>query len=135
MPFEFLYNVPDDEILCWIAGEHPQTIAMILSYLPPRQAVAVLAGLSPEEQLSVVCRIATMEEPSPEVIRDVEEGLRSRFCDADDQPGDNRGIARLVRMLNIMEPKAERRLLDELTETDPALVLSIRQAMFGVEAA
>ena len=78
-PFAFLGDVPDDDILCWIADEHPQTIALILSCLQPRQAAAVLAGLSPDDQFSVVCRIAAMEEPSAEVLRDVQEGLRSRL--------------------------------------------------------
>ena len=57
-PFQFLYEIPSDDLLELIADEHPQTVAVILAYLPPRQAAAVVAGLSPEGQLSVVSRIA-----------------------------------------------------------------------------
>jgi flagellar motor switch protein FliG len=134
-PFQFLNNVGSDDLLHLIADEHPQTVALILSYLPPRQAAAVLAGLPPEGQLSVVCRIAAMDQPSPEVIRDVEQGLRNRLCTADGQPADNRGVASVVKMLNVMEPKAERRLLGELTEAAPELMREIRRVMFGVDVA
>jgi len=46
-------------LLGLIADESPQTIALLLSYLPPRQAAALLANFAPDQQFSVVCRIAT----------------------------------------------------------------------------
>ena len=118
-----------------MAGEHPQAIALVLSYLPPQQAAALLAELTPEEQFSVVCRIATMGEASPEVVRDVENGLKRRSRRAVGRPTGNRGVAHVVRILNVMEPAAERRLLGKLAEADPQLVREIRRAMFGVDVA
>jgi flagellar motor switch protein FliG len=134
-PFEFLRDFDSEDLLDLIAGEHPQIIALILSYLSPQQAVDVLAGLPSEEQLSLVCRIAGMAEPSPEVIRDVEDGLRSYLTGGTDQPAGNRGVTSVVRMLNLMEPTIERKLLGELAEADPELEREIRRAMFGVDVA
>ena len=76
-----------------------------------------------------------MSEPSPEVVRDVENGLKRRLSAAIGRPTGNRGVASVVRMLNVMEPAAERRLLGKLAEADPQLVREIRRAMFGVDVA
>ncbi len=134
-PFEFLHDVPSEDLLSLLADEHPQTVAVILSHLPPHQAADVLADLPPDGQLSVVCRIAAMEQPSPEVVRDVEKGLRSRLLRCDARPADHRGVASVVKMLNVMEPASERRLLRELAAADPGLVREIRRAMFGADVA
>jgi flagellar motor switch protein FliG len=134
-PFRFLHDLDSDALLDLIADEHPQTIAMVLSHLPPRQAAAVLAGLTPEGQLSVVCRIATTDEVAPEVVRDVEQGLKRRLSGAIDPPTGNRGVAGVIKMLNVMEPATERRLLGDLAEAAPELVREIRRAMFGDDAA
>ncbi|MCX5682073.1 MAG: hypothetical protein NT049_00075, partial [Planctomycetota bacterium] len=91
-PFQFLHDLPTDALLGLIAGEHPQTIALVLSCLPPRQAAAVLAKLAAGQQLSAVCRIATMSETSPEVVQDVEQGLRQRLSGAANLPTGNRGL-------------------------------------------
>jgi flagellar motor switch protein FliG len=134
-PFEFLRDVGGGDLAELIRGEHPQIIAIILSYLPSHQAADVLAGLPLDEQLSAVCRIAEMSEPNPEVVRDVEEALRDCLTGGDKRPVVNRGVASVVRLLNVIEPVIERRLLDQLAETDPQLEREIRRAMFGVDVA
>jgi flagellar motor switch protein FliG len=134
-PFRFLHNLQDDALLRLIADEHPQTIALILSCLPPHQAAEVLAGLTPAQQFSIVCRIATMSTASPEVVRDVEKGLKLRFDGAHGRSTGNGGVASVVKILNVMEPAVERRLLEKLTDADPQLVRDIRRAMFGADVA
>jgi flagellar motor switch protein FliG len=134
-PFQFLHHLDHDALLDLIAEEHPQTIALVLSYLPPPQAAAVLSALTPEEQLLIVCRIAAMSEASPEVVQDVEEGLKCRLSSAIGLSAAHRGLGRVVKMLNVMEPATERRLLGDLAEADPQLVREIRREMFGVDVA
>ena len=65
MPFAFLRNVDSQNILTYVIDEHPQTIALILSHLPPPVGAAILAGLPADRQLSVVQRIATWGRPAP----------------------------------------------------------------------
>jgi flagellar motor switch protein FliG len=132
-PFEFLDEVDADVLLDALAEEQPQTIALILSYASAPQAAMVLANLPPEQQLSVVCRMATMNETSPEVVRDVEDGLKRRLAGPIDRPVDHRGVTSVIRMLNAMQPAAERKLLGDLAEAAPELVREIRRAMFGVD--
>ncbi|MEN6407956.1 MAG: hypothetical protein ABFC77_15990 [Thermoguttaceae bacterium] len=134
-PFEFLQNLPTDALLELIADEQPQTIAMVLSYVPPQEAAAALAGMTPDQQFAVVCRIATMGEPTMGAIHAVEAELRRRMPDDAQVAHRRRGIVNVVRMLNVMEPTIERRLLGELADTDPQLVGEIRKVMFGVDVA
>jgi flagellar motor switch protein FliG len=130
-PFQFLHGLGAAEILDLIADEQPQTIALILCQLPPRQAAGVLAELTPEGQISITGRIAAMNDTSPETIRDVEQALSRRLYGPTTQSTGNRRLAGVVRILNVMEPASERRLLSMLAKTAPELAHEIRLAMFG----
>jgi flagellar motor switch protein FliG len=132
-PFEFLHDLDTDALLGLIGDEHPQTIAFVLSYLPPLQAGPVLAGLSAEQQFLVVCRIATMSDADPAIVGDVENALKRRMFGVHERSAVEPGVASAVKILNAMEPAAERKLLAALTETDPRLVGEIRRAMFGAD--
>ena len=60
-------------------NERPQTIALVLSHLPPARAGAVLARLPENMQVEVVQRLVDLEETDPEILREVEEALRGRL--------------------------------------------------------
>jgi len=78
-PFEFVRETDPGQLLNFIQGEHPQTIALILAYLKPQQASVVLAALPPERQTDVVRRIAVMDRTSPEIIQEVESVLERKL--------------------------------------------------------
>jgi len=79
-PFDFLQKVDSQKLLAFIIEEHPQTIALIVSHLPPAQGAGILAGLPSEQQLVVVRRIAAMKQIDPEMIHDVENGLQDHLA-------------------------------------------------------
>jgi len=79
MPFSFLRQVDSQNILTFIIDEHPQTIALIISHLPPGSGAEILAGLPESQRMAVVRRVATMGQTNPEVIREVEQGLERRL--------------------------------------------------------
>jgi flagellar motor switch protein FliG len=135
VPFQFLHDLESDALLELIADEQPQTVALILSRVPPQQAAAVFAALTPEDQAALICRIATVGAASPEAIRDVENALKRRLSAPVGGPMDNRGVASVVRILNVIPLSVERRLLAKLSETEPQLAHDIRRAMFGVDVA
>ena len=74
-PFEFVRKTDANQLLNFIQDEHPQTIALILSYLPSGQASALISALSPDKQTDVAKRIAQMDRTSPDVIKEVEKVL------------------------------------------------------------
>src|SRR5690554_5970457 len=78
-PFEFIRKADPNQLLNYIQNEHPQTIALILSYLSPSQAAQILSSLPIEKQSDVTRRIAIMDRTSPDVIREIEAILESKF--------------------------------------------------------
>ncbi|MDR3311385.1 MAG: flagellar motor switch protein FliG, partial [Oscillospiraceae bacterium] len=65
-PFDFVRKVSADQILNVIHGEHPQTIALVLSFMKPKQAAEIVAALEPDLQADIIARIAGMGTTSPE---------------------------------------------------------------------
>jgi len=134
LPFGFLQKVDSQNLLTFLIDEHPQTIALILSHMTPSQAAAVVSGLPAERQLSVVRRIATMGQTSPEIIREVEKGLEHRMSSVMSQQFENAGgVAAVAEILNVTDRATERGLLENLAQEDPDLVEEIRRLMFVFE--
>jgi flagellar motor switch protein FliG len=120
--------------LTFIIDEHPQTIALIVSNLPPAQAAGIIAGLPSERQLAVVRRIATMGQTNPEIIHEVEKGLESRMSSVMSQQFENAGgVESVAEILNVIDRATERSLLEHLAQDDPDLVEEIRRLMFVFE--
>ena len=79
-PFEFVRKTDASQLLNFIQDEHPQTIALILSYLSPGQAAMIISALPPDRQSDVTKRIAVMDRTSPDVIKEVENILESKVA-------------------------------------------------------
>jgi flagellar motor switch protein FliG len=134
LPFGFLQKVDSQNLLTFIIDEHPQTIALILSHVPPSQAADILSGLPPDQQLPVIRRIATMGQTSPEIIREVEKGLENRMSSLMNQQFENAGgVETVAEILNVVDRATERALLENLAQEDSGLVDEIRRLMFVFE--
>ena len=77
-PFEFVRKTDASQLLNFIQDEHPQTIALILSYLPSAQASQIIESLPLDKQADVAKRIAQMDRTSPDVIKEVEKILERK---------------------------------------------------------
>ncbi len=134
VPFGFLSKVDSQNLLTFIIDEHPQTIALVLSYLPPTMAAEVIAGLPAERGQTVIRRIATMGRTSPEIIAEVEQGLRNRMRTALSQHFQNAGgVQAVAEILNVADRATERAVMETLNESDPELAEEIRRRMFVFE--
>ncbi len=134
LPFGFLQKVDSQNLLTFIIDEHPQTIALILSHVPPSQAADIVSGLPVERQLSVIRRVATMQQTSPEIIHEVEKGLENRMASVMSQQFENAGgEASVAEILNVVDRATERSILENLAQEDPDLVENIRRLMFVFE--
>ena len=133
-PFEFLRRTPPEQIRTFLADEAPQTIALVLSSLYAGLSGRVLAELPSELQTEVASRIAQMGETNPEVIADVDAGLRQKLSAISTQefasPG---GIDSLAEILNSAGRSAERTVIEGLASLDPALADEVRMRMFTFE--
>ncbi len=134
LPFGFLQKVDSQNLLTFLVDEHPQTIALILSHVPPAQAATIIAGLPADRQLAVVRRVATMGQTNPEIITEVEKGLEHRMSSVMSQQFENAGgVASVAEILNVADRTTERTLLENLAQEDPDLVEEIRRLMFVFE--
>ena len=110
-PFEFVRKTDPSQLLNFIQDEHPQTIALILSYLPASMSSMVVSSLPPEKQADVARRIAQMDRTSPDVIKQVEKVLERKLSALVNQDytivG---GVDAIVEILNSVEPE----LADEI---------------------
>jgi flagellar motor switch protein FliG len=134
VPFGFLRNVDSQNLLTYIIDEHPQTIALIMSHLPPSLSAEILAGLPESRRLAVVRRIATMGRTNPDIIREVEKGLERRMSSVMSQSFEHAGgVEAVAEMLNVSDRATERALLESLATEDTELVDEIRRLMFVFE--
>jgi flagellar motor switch protein FliG len=134
VPFSFLRKAESENLLTFIQDEHPQTISLIISYLPPKKASEILAGLPARKQVEVVKRVANMEQTDPDVIIEVEKALQSRLSTlVTAELQDVGGVERLAEMLNWADRATEKNILENLEEEDPELVEQVRRLMFVFE--
>ena len=133
-PFEFIRKADPNQLLNYIQNEHPQTIALILSYLHPTQASQILASLPPEKQGEVTMRIATMDRTSPEIIKEIEKVLETKFSGILSQDFTTTGgIQAVVDILNYADRGTEKFIMEELDMMDADLSEEIRRRMFVFE--
>ena len=133
-PFDAIRKTDPSQLLNFIQGEHPQTIALVLSYLQPGQASQVLSSLPQEVQTEVSKRVAVMDRTSPEIIKEVEKVLEQKLSSVvTNEYASAGGIEAIVDVLNQVDRGTEKNILDHLEEDDPELAEEIRQRMFVFE--
>ncbi|HLR66143.1 flagellar motor switch protein FliG [Virgibacillus alimentarius] len=133
-PFEFARKAEPQQLLNFIQTEHPQTIALILSYLDSEQAGQILSDLPQEMQADIAKRIATMDSTSPEIISQVEQVLeRNVATSLTEDYTQTGGIQAVVEVLNGVDRSTERTILDALEVQDPELSNEIKKRMFVFE--
>lgn len=133
-PFDFARKTDASQLINFLQSEHPQTIALILSYLRPNQASGVLASLSSEKQADVARRIALMDRSSPDVIkaveREFEKKLSSLIVEDYTTVG---GIDSIVEIINLVDRGTEKNIMETLDMDDPELAEIIKKKMFVFE--
>jgi len=130
-PFEFVRKADPGHVLNFIQDEHPQTIALVLAHLAPSVSSMVLAALPEELQEEVVYRISSMEQTSPEIIRDVEAVLEQKLASVI-RPEMIKvgGVKNVAELLNRVDRSTEKGIFAKLSERDPELANEIRALMF-----
>lgn len=117
----------------FIEGEHPQTIALVLSHLSSAQAAALIATLPPPVRSDVVIRIAELDRVSNDVVARISlvigEKLKSIGQVKSEPHGGPRSVAEI---LNRMDAAMSEEILSNMQEQQ-ALVDAIRHYMFVFE--
>ena len=133
-PFEFVKKTDASQLLNFIQDEHPQTIALILSYLSANQASQIIGALPPDKQADVARRIAKMDRTSPDIVKEVEKALETKLSSLVNQDytivG---GVDAIVEILNTVDRTTEKHIMETLEVDEPELADEIRKKMFVFE--
>ena len=133
-PFDFVKRVEPEHLLNFIQGEHPQTIALILSHLPPEQAAPIISALPPEQQAEVALRIATMDQTAPEITREVERVLERKIATVLSQEFTMvGGVEALAELLNRVDRSTERSIMETMEAENAELADAVKKLMFVFE--
>jgi len=133
-PFDFIRRAVPLHLLTLIQQEHPQVIALVLSYLEPNKASVILENLPNDLQSDVARRIAKMDRTSPEILREIERVLEkklSTFSSEDYTVAG--GVESIVEILNLVDRTSEKQIVEALEDEDPELAEEIKKRMFVFE--
>lgn len=132
VPFGFVRQVKAEKLGDVLAGEHPQTVAVVLAHQPAAYAATVLRAFDEDFQAQVALRVGKMGKISTEVIRSIESVLRGRLgpVTRDDGGVARGGVKELANVLNNSDRDTERAVMERLREIDQDLADEVRALMF-----
>jgi len=133
-PFDFIRRVDSTQILNVIHNEHPQIIALVLSYIEPKQSAQIIASLPSDRQTEIISRISTMGSTSPDYVKEAERILERKITSMGYQ--DNivvGGIDTIVEIINSLDRSSEKNILESLDVNDSELADEIRKRLFVFE--
>ncbi len=112
--------------------EHPQIIAIVLSYLDPDQAAEVLAALPERMRPDIVMRIASLDGIQPSAIHELDEILEKQFTGGTSNVRSSSvgGIKTAANILNFMDSSLEAQIMDQIRENDAEMGQEIQDFMF-----
>lgn len=132
--FSLLQTVDNKQLIQFLSNEQPQTTALILANLKPKQAASILSDFPEERQAEVAYRLATMGKTSPDLIRSIEAVLKEQvgavFGGGLSASG---GVEVTAEILNLVTRSAEKNILDNLKMKNPELADEISRLMFLFE--
>jgi len=133
-PFDFIRRVDATQILNVIHNEHPQIIALVLSYIEPAQSAQIIASLPTERQTEIISRISSMGSTSPEYVKEAERILERKITSM----GFTEniivgGIDTIVEIINSLDRSSEKNILESLDVNDSELADEIRKRLFVFE--
>jgi flagellar motor switch protein FliG len=130
-PIEILDWMDARSIAELISDEHPQIVALVVSYLDAGQGADVL-GLLPENvQAEVIRRIATLKTVGPDAIRELEEVMQRKFkANTSLRATQVGGIDAAARIMNFTQQAMEGRIMKDIAKGDKGLMLAIQESMF-----
>ena len=130
-PIEILDWMDARSISELIADEHPQIIALVISYLDAGLGADVL-GLLPENlQSEVIRRIATLQTVGPDALRELEQVMQKKFkANTSLRASQVGGVDAAARIMNFTKQNMEARIMKDIGKGDKSLMQAIQESMF-----
>ncbi|MDR9435743.1 MAG: flagellar motor switch protein FliG [Thiohalophilus sp.] len=112
--------------------EHPQIIAIVLSYLESDHAAEVLSALPENMRTDVVIRVATLDGIQPSALHELDETLEKQFAGHADslKSAGVGGVKTVANLLNFVDTSLESQIMDMVKQQDEELGQNIQEQMF-----
>jgi flagellar motor switch protein FliG len=128
---EVIVNASSKRLAMLLSEEPPQTIALVLTLLPPRKAARIMGLLAAEVRLDVTRRMASITEIQPEVVNRVGAVLEESLQELTEEPVvPMDGIQRATDALQNLGRSNGAEIIDELAESHPELAEQLRNLLF-----
>ncbi len=114
-----------------IRNEHPQIIAIVLSFLDSDQAAEVLAQFAENVRPDIVMRVATLDGIQPSALQELDEILEKQFSGGGNvQSSSMGGVKTAANILNMADGALEGMVMEQITDADAELAQEIQDLMF-----
>jgi len=133
VPFSDLAYIPVENLISIIQGEHPQTIALILSYLPYEKAAEVLKTLPEELKIDIALRIVQIGQVDVEIVNELDKVMKNELSKIGGATRKCNGVETLANILNQVDGVTEESVLSHIENEDSDLADLVRQKMFVFE--
>jgi len=129
-----LQKADPQQLLKFVEGEHPQTVALLLAHLGANTASSLVQLLPQETRSQVVERLAKIRQFSPEMVQKIVTVLTKKIQGLGKQKlltyG---GVDAVADLLNRLDANASKAILESIETVDATLAQSIRNVMFTFE--
>lgn len=133
-PFAIARKADPHQLTNLLLNEHPQTVALIMCYMQPDKAAAVLAEFPTDKQAEIAERIGTINRTSPAIIRRIEAIMENKFSNIIENDMETvGGVKTLVEILNSVDRSTERNIINDLEQTQPELAEIVKANLFIFE--
>jgi flagellar motor switch protein FliG len=129
-----LQKADPTQLVKFVEGEHPQTVALVLAHLGLRTATSLLVLLPEKLRAEAIRRLAVMRQFSTEMVKHISVVLHKKLAAIGEQSRRAYGgVNAVADMLNNVDPAACEEILLAIEQEDPKLSLAIRDLMFTFE--
>ena len=133
-PIEILDWMDARSIAELVQDEHPQIVALIVSYLDYGLVSDVLGLLDINLQSEVITRIATLEMVDPEALKELEKVMQRKFkANTSLRSSQVGGVKAAAKIMNFTKEAMEKRILNDVKKVDKDLMQAIQDNMFTFE--
>ena len=120
-------------LAAYLKGEHPQTVALILSRLPAEIAAHTLGLLEEGFATEVLNRMLTLNNVQREALESVEQVLHAEFLSGLSRTQRRDSHEAIAEVFNNLDRQTEKRLMGALERTNEAAAIKIKELMFTFE--
>ncbi len=134
LSLDTLQKADPAQLVKFVEGEHPQTVALVLAHLGAKTATSLLVLLPEKLRAEAVKRLAGMQQFSTEMVKRISLVLHKKLASVGEQSRRAYGgVNAVAEMLNHVDRGICEEVLGSIEQEDPKLSLAIRDLMFAFE--